>query len=266
MSEFRNRLIASLPPEELALLVPRLERVPLEFGRVLYDVNERMEDVWFPESAVISSVSVMLDGSAVETATIGREGMAGMGVFHGVDRLPEHVYIQVPGDGYRMAAADLRAVLERAPTLRAVLHRFAAALFTLVGQSSGCNRKHAMAQRCARWLLLTHDRVGRDEFELTHLVLSQMLGVRRASVTEIAIRFQRQGMIRYTRGRVTVLDRAALERASCECYGVIRSTFDRLLGGGDTPNPLDGITITEGGMSAAKDGTPDPENDPERTA
>jgi hypothetical protein len=143
-----------------------------------------------------------------------------------------------------------------------LLRRFTVALITLIGQNSGCNRKHSVLRRCARWMLMSHDRVGRDGFELTHHVLSQMLGVRRASVTEAALALSQAGAIEYRRGFVSILDRAALERASCECYWIIHHAFDRLLGPGTSRDPLDGITLSKGGRSIAKDGTPDDERSP----
>jgi CRP-like cAMP-binding protein len=252
-----NWLLRRLTAHEQELVTPHLEHVRLETGHVVGDVDVPIEYVYFPETGVISSLSVMADGSAVETATIGFEGMSGMAVFHGVDRTPEHAFVQVPGEGYRMRAEALRTLLPSLPTLQAMLHRYAVALFTLVGQNSGCNRKHSVLRRCARWLLMTHDRVQRDRFELTHHVLSQMLGVRRASVTEAALALSESGAIEYRRGLVTVLDRAALERATCECYGIIRSTIDRLLGDGETRNPIAGIRLTKGGRSIARDGTPE---------
>jgi CRP-like cAMP-binding protein len=251
-----NWLLRALPPTEYALVAPYLEHVRLETGRVVIDVNTPIEHVYFPEIGVISSLSVMADGSAVETATIGPEGMAGMAVFHGVNETSEHAFVQVPGEGFRVSSDAFQAVLPSTPVLNAALHRYAVALFTLVGQNSGCNRKHSVLRRCARWLLMTHDRVQGDQFELTHHVLSQMLGVRRASVTEAALALSEAGAIEYRRGLVTVLDRAVLERSACECYGIIRSTFDRLLGEAETPNPLDGIRLSKGGRSIAKDGTP----------
>ncbi|MFN2567827.1 MAG: Crp/Fnr family transcriptional regulator [Gemmatimonadaceae bacterium] len=253
----RNWLLRALPPEEQELLTPHLEYVPLELGRVICEVNVPVEHVYFPEQGIISSLSVMADGSAVETATIGPEGMSGIVVFHGVDAAPEHVFVQVAGEAYRMASGPFRNVLRSAPALTSLLHRYSAALLTLIGQNSGCNRKHSVLQRCARWLLMTHDRVEGDGFELTHHILSQMLGVRRASVTEAALALHDVGAIEYRRGLVTVLDRQALERQSCECYGIIRHTFDRLLGDGQAaPNPLEGLRLSKDGRSIAKDGTP----------
>lgn len=252
----RNWLLRRLPREEQDALAPHLEFASLEHGRVTSDVDSTIEHVYFPETGIISSLSAMADGSAVETATIGREGMSGIAVFHGVDATPEHEFVQVPGEGYRIASAAFRAVLPAVPTLAVLLHRYTVALLTLVGQNSGCNRKHSVLRRCARWLLMTHDRVGRDEFELTHHILSQMLGVRRAGVTESALALHEMGAIEYRRGVLKVLDRAVLEGASCECYGIIRSAFDRLLGDGSTSSPLDGIAFSRHGRTIARDGTP----------
>jgi len=254
---YRNRLLASLPAAELARLEPHLEPVTLPVSRVLYDPDAPIPDVLFPDDLIVSQVSIFADGSGVETATIGCEGMAGMAVFHGADRVPEQAFVQVSGDGHRLPADVLREALPECPTLVSRLHRFALGCFTLASQSSGCNRKHSVDQRCARWLLLVHDRIGRDRFHLTQLFLSQMLGVRRATVTGAAGALQDAGAIRYTRGRITVVDRARLEQASCECYAVIRRTFDYLLDGADHPNPLAGLRLsTDSGDSTVGDGAP----------
>jgi CRP-like cAMP-binding protein len=256
-TRYNNWLLRALPPDEQELLAPHLEPISLELGRVVCDVNAPFDHVYFPETGIISSVSVMADGSAVETATIGPEGMSGIIVFHGVESAPEQVFVQVPGEGYRMTTEAFRRLMPSTPVMRSLLHRYTAALLTLIGQSSGCNRKHSVLQRCARWLLMTHDRVERDSFELTHHVLSQMLGVRRASVTEAALALHEQGAIEYRRGFVTVLDRAALERASCECYAIIQEYFERLLGERErTLNPLEGVQVSKDGMTITKDGTP----------
>lgn len=256
----RNVLLRGLPPEEGALLAPRLERVGLEFGAVLTDVHAPTTAVYFPETAVASSLSVMADRGAVETATIGADGMTGIIVLLGVDASPEQTYVQVAGDALRLDVLDLRALLPQLPELHARLLRYAAALLTLIGQSSACNRKHTMVQRCARWILMTHDRVGRDHFDLTHHVLSQMLGVRRASVTEAAQVLHGAAAIEYSRGVVRVTDRAALERHACECYLIIRATSERLLGrhgvGGGSDDPLRGLRVADGGRSIAGDGGP----------
>lgn len=254
---YRNRLLSGIPASELERLRPHLEPVSLGTGQVHYDFDARIEHVVFPEDLIISQVCVMSDGSGIETATVGCEGMSGMPVFHGVDRVPEQAFVQVPGSAHRMSADAFREALPHCPRLTAMLHRFAVGLFTLTAQSSGCNRKHSVDQRCARWLLLVHDRVGRDRFELTQLFLSQMLGVRRATVTGAAGALQDAGAIRYTRGRITVVDRSRLEAASCECYAVIRRAFDYLIDGSESPNPFAGLRLsTDDGETSVGDGAP----------
>ena len=253
---YRNRILSALPPDELITLEPHLEHVALETRMVLCDPGRAIPAVVFPEDAIASQLSIMADGSAIETATVGSEGMTGIALFHGVEITPEQTFVQVPGYGHRMTAAAFRELLPDCPTLRGMLHRFSQALYTLVAQSSGCNRKHSVDQRCARWLLLVHDRVGRDTWELTQLFLSQMLGVRRATVTVAAGALQKAGAIRYTRGRIHVVDRERLEAAACECYAVIRSTADQLLTGVPTPSPLTDVPVSEDGLTTAGDGTP----------
>jgi len=254
---FRNGILAALPEAERSRLAPALTRARLPQGHVIYDPERPIEMVCFPESAVVSLLSVMADGSAVESATIGREAFVGLPVFHGVDVTAEQAFVQVAGDVLLMPTPVFRDAMAHCPTLVARLHRAALGLYTFAAQSSGCNRKHAMEQRCARWLLLVHDRVDGDRFDLTQAFLSQMLGVRRATVTVAAGRLQKAGLIGYSRGRITIRDRAGLERAACECYGIIRSTFDRLLGEADQrPSPLAGLQFSEGGMTTVKDGTP----------
>jgi len=252
----RNDLIRSLPDRERQLLVPLLEPVPLPYGMVVKDVNTPAEHVYFPDSAIISSVAVMADGSAVETSTTGREGMAPIALFHGVAITPEHLFVQVPGEGHRLRAEDFRRIIGELPVLGEKLRRYTAAMFTLLSQSSGCNRKHSMVQRCARWLLLTRDMLGRDRFAMTHLVLSQMLGVRRASVTEAALALQNAGAIEYSRGTINVRDIDALERASCECYGIVRAAYERLLHDRAGSDPLAELRLSAAGISTAGDGAP----------
>jgi len=254
---FRNRLLSALPPDEMSVVAPSLERVTLDVGRVLIDVERPIDGVWFPEDAVISQLSVMADRSAVETATIGFEGMAGLPLFHGVDSTPEHAFVQIGGVAHAIDAESFRAVLPQCPTLVAELHRFAQALFTFAAQSSGCHRKHTIEQRLARWLLIVHDRAGRDRLELTQRFLSQMLGVRRATVPVAAGVLQDAGLVRYTRGRIDVLDRAGLERIACECYAIVRAQYERLQEGVARPSPLTGVSLTgPDGMSTAGDGGP----------
>jgi CRP-like cAMP-binding protein len=175
----------------------------------------------------------MEDGSEVEVATVGREGTTGLPVFLGVSSSPGRAFCQIEGDAWRMSADDLRAASEPGSALYSALQLFTQAMIILISQSAACNRTHVIEQRCARWLLMTHDRVSRDQYYLTQEFLAQMLGVRRAAVNQAAGALQNKGIIEYTRGRMTIKDRAALEGASCECYAIIHNEFERLLPMGD---------------------------------
>jgi CRP-like cAMP-binding protein len=252
----RNRILSALPPDELERILPNLELVELPLRTVLIDPNQPIEHVYFVEEGVVSVLGVMLDGTAVETATIGYEGMVGIPVFLGAESMAAQAFTQVSGRAYRMPAETFRQALEQGGELPRLLGRFTQALMTFMGQNSACNRVHTAEQRCARWLLLTADRAGHETMDLTHLFLSQMLGVRRATVTEIAGGLQERGFIDYSRGRITIVDRAGLEATSCECYRVIGSEFDRLLENRATPSPLDDLDISEAGISTAGDGAP----------
>lgn len=257
--EPRNRILAALPAEDWERLRGQMERTRLETRRVVFEPNRTIADVWFPEDAVVSILGVLEDGSAIETATVGNEGMVGVPVFLGAMQMAGQAFAQVPGMAWRMPAGVLREEVRRGTALSRLLGRYTQALFTLVAQSSACNRRHTVEQRCARWLLMTHDRVDGDTFELTQLFLSQMLGVRRATVSEAATALQGQGLIEYTRGRITVLDRPGLEAAACPCYGIIRAEFARMLEGMELPSVLDGLEVSEGGLSTAGDGAPEPD-------
>lgn len=252
----RNRILASLPPQEWARLRQTLERVPLSLRQVIFEPGQPIPHVYFPEDGVISILGLMDDGSGVETATVGNEGMAGVPVFLGAMQMAAQAFVQVAGSAWRMPSAALRDEVRRGTELAAALGRYTQALFTLVAQSSACNRKHGVEQRCARWLLMTHDRVQGDTFGLTQLFLSQMLGVRRATVSEAAGALQQAGLIEYTRGRISVLDRAGLEAAACACYRVIHAEFARMVDGIPAPSPLDALRISENGESTAGDGAP----------
>lgn len=258
-----NQILRGLPVEEYARLEPHLERVHLEVRDLLFDVHARIEHVYFPEDGVCSIIGLMADGSAVETATVGNEGMVGLPVFHGTDRTSAQAFCQVPGHALRLSADIFATEVRRSQAFTLILHRYSQALFTLVGQSSACNRLHLMRQRCARWLLHTHDRVGAsvDSFPLTHQFISQMLGVRRATVTEAMGQLQEANAIRYANGVIEIVDRSRLEAQACECYAVVRSEFDRLLGdrqsgGTVTRSPLDEIKSSENGKSTAGDAVP----------
>lgn len=254
MPTYHNRILAALPPDELTRIEPFLERVQLTHRQLIYDPNVPIEHVHLPETGVISVLSVMADGTAIETVTVGSDGFVGLAVFHGVDIATEQAFVQVTGEGYRIRSAAFRELLNDCPSFTGLLHRYAAFLFSFASQCSGCNRLHNIEQRCARWLLMVHDRVPGDEFDLTQEFLSQMLGVRRATVSEVASGLQAAGLISYSRGHITVVNRAGLEGKSCECYEILTSNFERLmLGQSRTPNPLAEVKTSEGGRSTLGD-------------
>jgi CRP-like cAMP-binding protein len=184
--------------------------------------------VYFIVDGIASLMSVMADGG-VETATIGREGMLGMPAFHGVYSTPEQAMVQVAGSAYQLDVDTFREILPQLPTLDKLLHRFSVVLFTLAAQNSGCNRKHSIEARCARWLLMVGDRLDMPVMELTHDFVAQMLGVRRASVTETLGELERHGLIETSRGRIRIIEREGLQNVACECYTVIRGVVNRLL-------------------------------------
>lgn len=225
----RNRLLAAIPVEDYDRLSPHLEFVSLGIKDVIYEPEKPIRNVYFPLDGVCSILSVDAEGRAVEVATVGNEGMVGLPVFLGATSSPGLAFSQIPGQALRMDAASFRELVTPGTPLHSRLQRYTEALFNMVAQGSACNRLHTIRQRCARWLLMSHDRVGRDEFELTQEFLSDMLGVRRASVSEVAGELQSDGFITYTRGVITILDRAGLERTSCSCYQIIKREFDRVL-------------------------------------
>ncbi|MFN2565975.1 MAG: Crp/Fnr family transcriptional regulator [Gemmatimonadaceae bacterium] len=225
-----NRLLAALPRAEYEHLHARMEVVRPRLQEVLYEQGGRMEHVFFPESGTMSLLAVMADDEAVEVGTVGNEGMVGVSVALGGEKSPHRVTAQIPGRTLRMPAADFRALVPPEHPLHGIVRRYVDAFMMQVSQSVACNRVHDVAQRLARWLCITHDRVRSDEFPLTQEVIAQMLGVRRQTVSEVASEFQTAQLIEYRLGRVTVLNRAALERAACECYRTVRAHFDRMIG------------------------------------
>jgi CRP-like cAMP-binding protein len=224
-----NRLLAALPRIALQRILPDLRLKPLEMREVIQPRRRPLNDVMFPVRGVASMISMGSSGDSVEVATIGSEGIVGLSLFLGGTSASVEVFIQVPGEGIYLPAAAFQRHVEREPSFRRILLLYTQALLTQVAQSSACNRHHPVEQRCARWLLQTHDRVRGNKFPLTHEFLGLMLGVRRASVTETAAILQKRHFIRYQRGMVTVVDRAGLEKASCDCYRLIAREFDRLL-------------------------------------
>jgi CRP-like cAMP-binding protein len=226
----RNRLLELLPANDFARLRQQLDEVPLDYKFELYRAGKPIPFVYFPLTGVASIVNTMMNGAAAEVGTVGNEGIVGLPVILGDTVAPNDVYVQVPGTGLRMPANVFRETLEGSGTMRTVMLHYVHALFNQIAQSAACNSFHTVEQRCCRWLLMTHDRVYSDQFTLTQEFLGMMLGVRRTSITLTANQLKRQGLIKYSRGHVTVLDRPGLERRSCECYAVSKREFDRLLG------------------------------------
>ena len=224
-----NRVLAALPALVYEQLVPELEPVSLALKQMLYQPNGDISHVYFPFTTITSLVVVMQDGQIAEVATVGNEGMVGLPIFLGAQTFPGQAFTQVPGEAVRMAKAVFQNEVERWSSLHEVLHLYTQGLLTQVAQSAACNRLHNIDQRCARWLLMIADRVGAEQFSLTQEFLAQMLGVRRAGVSEVASRLQRAELIQYSRGVIKVINRSGLEAASCECYSIIKQEYDRLL-------------------------------------
>jgi CRP-like cAMP-binding protein len=226
-----NRLLNALPEEDYQRLHEHLRPHGVQQKQDMGEAGQRIAEVHFPVDAVVSILTRMDEGPSVEIATIGNEGVVGLTVAWGSDAMnPREVAtVQAPGEVVSMDAGAFRAELHRQGALASLIERYTLAFFSQVSQQVACNGLHSVEQRCARWLLLTHDRVGTDEFPMTHEFLAQMLGVRRASVTVTAGVLQRAGFVEFSRGRVEVVDRAGLEGAACECYAVTREVFDRLL-------------------------------------
>jgi CRP-like cAMP-binding protein len=229
-----NRLFVALPDDAWNHLAPKLEIVPLTVRQELIEAGRPFHHVYFMLTGVTSLVSALEDGSIIEVATVGNEGMVGLAAFLGTATLPLTAFVQVPGEALRLSVAALAEETRGGGPLNDALRLYTQALLNQIAQSAACNRIHAIEERCARWLLMTHDRVTADEFPLTQEFLSQMLGVRRAGVSVAAGMLQKAGLIAYQRGKIRIIDRVGLEEASCECYELIRREYDRLLPKGDT--------------------------------
>ena len=225
-----NRLLAALPTKEYERLKPLLKPVSLGLKESVYKADEPINFVYFPLVGVISLVITMQDKGTIEVGTIGNEGFVGTPVFLGADKSPTTAFCQVPGDALRMAADDFRREVGKAGPFQDMIRRYTQAVMNQISQTVACNHLHSVQERMCRWLLMTHDRAGGDEFPLTQEFLAQMLGVRRPSVTVVAGILQQAGLIQYHRGRITILKREELEEGACECYAVVQREFDRLLG------------------------------------
>jgi CRP-like cAMP-binding protein len=221
-----NDILAAL--SNLDQLGAKLRPVRLEIGEILYEPEQRVEHVYFPTAGVISLLAAFEDGSTVEAGLIGPEGMLGTSVVLGAETTPHQALVQADGHALKMTAGDLRAEVQNDGLMLNLLLRYTHTLFTQVAQTAACNRAHTLGQRLARWLLLTHDRVQQDEFQQTQEFLSRMLGVRRAGVSVAANTLRDVRAIDYRRGNVIVLDRKELEKASCECYQVVKAEYARV--------------------------------------
>ena len=224
----RNHLLAALPDAEWQRWRPHLEAVDMPLGLVIYESGSTLSHVYFPTSCIVSLLCVMQNGASAEIAVAGNEGLVGISLFMGGESTPSRAVVQSAGLGYRLPAKTIKEEFTRAPVLHLLL-RYTQALITQMSQTAVCNRHHSLDQQLCRWLLLSLDRLDGDELVMTQELIANMLGVRREGVTEAALHLQEAGLIRYARGRISVLDRPALVARSCECYSVVKKEYDRLL-------------------------------------
>jgi CRP-like cAMP-binding protein len=224
-----NRLLAALPVEEYRSLLPRLKSVHLPLRQVLEEAGDPVTHAYFPRTGMLSLIVVLGDGAGVEVGTVGNEGMVGLPLFLGPPVAPTRAVCQLPSDAVRLDAAAFTALVRSSDAFQRVLCQYAQMRYAQVIQTAACNRHHGAEERCARWLLLTHDRMQADEFPITHEFLASMLDVCRTTITLTASALQHAGFIRYHRGQVTILDRLGLETVACECYRTIKHTYERLL-------------------------------------
>jgi CRP-like cAMP-binding protein len=225
-----NQLLAALPDEDYQRLLPHLEEVQLPLKQVLYEPGDRLETVYFPNHAMVSLVAIMEDGATVEVGLVGIEGVIGLPTVLGGRATVYQAIVQLPGSGIKLDANIFRTEFDRGGELQRLVLLYTQALLTQVSQNAVCNRLHSVDERLARWLLSVQDSLKQDELPLTQEFISQMLGTRRASVTVAAGTLQEQGIISYSRGKITIIDRTRLRESSCECYDVIKHEFERLLG------------------------------------
>lgn len=225
----QNHLLAALPVDVKQRLFPHLERVPLPLGDVLYESGDALHHVYFPIDAIISLLYVMESGASAEISVVGNEGLIGVAVFMGGESTPSRAVVQSAGYAYRLAGQRLKDEFNRHGELLQLMLRYTQALITQMAQTAVCNRHHSIDQQLCRWLLLALDRLPGNQLNMTQELIANMLGVRREGVTDAAGKLQRVGVIEYSRGHITVLDRPRLERLSCECYAVVKKETDRLL-------------------------------------
>jgi len=228
-SPLQNHLLAALPAADYERLLPHLELVPLPLGWAVYESGDAQRYVFFPTDSIVSLLYVMEDGSSAEIAVVGNEGLVGIALFMGGESTPSRAVVQSAGYGYRVRASVLKSEFGGGGELQHLLLRYTQALITQMAQTAVCNRHHALDQQLCRWLLLSLDRLPSHELSMTQELIANMLGVRREGVTEAAGKLQAAGLIHYSRGKITVLDRPKLEMQVCECYAVVRREYSRLL-------------------------------------
>jgi len=224
-----NRLLAALSPPERERLVPHLKLVAMPLGKVLYESGDVLRHVYFPIDCIVSLLYVMEDGASAEISVVGNEGLIGIALFMGGETTPSRAIVQSAGHAYRLIGRQLKEEFHRNGRMQLLLLRYTQALITQMAQTAVCNRHHSVDQQLCRWLLLSLDRLSSNKLTMTQDLIANMLGVRREGVTEAAGKLQKLGVIRYSRGHITVLDRDQLERLSCECYAVVKKETDRLL-------------------------------------
>ena len=218
-----------LPREEYERILPHLGHVSFKLGEVVYESGGLMSYIYFPADAIVSLLYMMENGSSAEMGMVGREGLVGIALFMGGNTMPNRAVVQSAGGAFRLRAKVLQDEFARGGAFQRLLLRYTQALITQMSQTAVCNRLHEIEQQLCRWLLLSHDRLDSDELVMTQELIANMLGVRREGVTEAAGKLQAEGLIRYSRGRITVADRRQLEARVCECYGVVKKEYDRLL-------------------------------------
>lgn len=237
----QNHLISALPRDIQNHLFPHLEHVPMSLGKVLYESGDILRYVYFPTDCIVSLLYVTENGSSAEISVVGNEGIVGIAVFMGGESTPSRAVVQSAGYAYRLLASKLKSEFRHCDSIRLLLLRYTQTLITQMAQTAVCNRHHSIDQQLCRWLLLSLDRLPSNHLTMTQELIANMLGVRREGVTEAAGKLQKQGVIEYRRGHITVLDRQKLELLSCECYGVVKKETDRLLPNLLRPNVADVI-------------------------
>ena len=225
----KNMLLAALPDAEWQRWLPQLEAVVMPLGQVLYESGATLSHVYFPTTAIVSLLYVMENGASAEIAVVGNEGIVGISLFMGGESTSSRAVVQSAGQGFRLKAQMMKSEFNRAGPVLHLLLRYTQALITQMAQTAVCNRHHSLDQQLCRWLLLSLDRLQDNELIMTQELIANMLGVRREGVTEAAMKLQKAGLIRYQRGRITVLNRQGLEKRTCECYAVVKREYARLL-------------------------------------